>query len=760
MKSFSWCNGVALRTVFVLAIVALAGWAVLVLPLEAAPIYQQGNLTFSENVTVHRPGQVTGGDGEPSIRVDIEGNCYVGGIRGVPAGVDLWRFDLDPGSPNFDPGLQEPVYLGQPDAFMPQNDPDSVGIGGSDGGGDIDISVSFPTDNSIPVVTITSLAAANVSSAVSFDRGETFTLSPAVVPVPADDRQWNESTGPNRVYLLYRAPIPATGLFVVRSDDNGLTYPVQGVVNPSGTTPGYIDVDHATGRVYVAHMATSSLSVGISTDSGLTWTNRVVDNSMAHGELFDVVKVGNDGTVYTVWCNARDIFLSYSTNQGQNWSSPIKVNDDTVYQTNLFPWLEAGAAGRVNVIWYGTTAPNNVDSADWVVLFTQCLDVTSPNPTFRQQVISDGIIHGSNISTGGLTGGGNRNLLDYFQVAIDPQGAAVVAFTDDHNDFGGNSYVTRQLDGPSLNGGQVNPVIPPPLPDPDPSEPEVSDFVHDAASGLVQPVPEDHAADILWIDYACDTEPALMIVATMKVSGPPTMNRVAWRMSFTANAPGGVSDRGDQFWVRANSNEGTPTYSWGTTVRNHLDGTLTYTQRGPADLGVIDVAERTITVGVLASQLNPLVTHGPPIGTSSVIHGTRGQATVIPQGGTGFPNAYLYDDTRGGRSFSCATATAVSEEEAVLQPVARFLGAPQPNPASRGSSVRFAVARPGFVELSVIDATGRRVRTIQAGALAPGEYTRGWDGRTDRFADAAAGIYFYVLNTSSGTWSEKITLLR
>ncbi|HEX8280149.1 MAG TPA: hypothetical protein VF551_02125, partial [Chthoniobacterales bacterium] len=49
-------------------------------------------ITFSPNRTVKAP--VSARDGEPSIRTDYKGNSYTGGIRGVPAGVDLWYFDL------------------------------------------------------------------------------------------------------------------------------------------------------------------------------------------------------------------------------------------------------------------------------------------------------------------------------------------------------------------------------------------------------------------------------------------------------------------------------------------------------------------------------------------------------------------------------------------------------------------------------------------------------------------------------------------
>ena len=51
-------------------------------------------MTFAPNSTAK--AQTATRDGEPSSRVDSLGNYYVCGIRGVPAGVDLWYFDLRP----------------------------------------------------------------------------------------------------------------------------------------------------------------------------------------------------------------------------------------------------------------------------------------------------------------------------------------------------------------------------------------------------------------------------------------------------------------------------------------------------------------------------------------------------------------------------------------------------------------------------------------------------------------------------------------
>src|SRR5439155_10331757 len=198
---------------------------------------------------------------------------------------------------------------------------------------------------------------------------------------------------------------------------------------------------------------------------GVTWKNNTVDNTTSHGSLFDVAKVGDDGTVYTVWSDQKDIYLAHSTDRGVTWSQKVRVNDNSVYHTNVFPWLEAGSAGRVDVVWYGTTDNANDDAANWVVLFAQSTDVSASTPTFRQEVISDHIIHGSNISLGGLTGSLNRNLCDYFKIALDPEGAPFAALTHAQTDFNGQPDLTRQrhaaLPHAAPNGtGTAAPTIP------------------------------------------------------------------------------------------------------------------------------------------------------------------------------------------------------------------------------------------------------------------------------------------------------------
>src|SRR2546426_12409565 len=86
----------------------------------------------------------------------------------------------------------------------------------------------------------------------------------------------------------------------------------------------------------------------------------------------------------------------------------------------------------------------------------------------------------------------------------------------------------------------VTPASPPPLPSQDFSLPEVTDFLHDATTGLLQPIPQDNPFDILWIDYSCESIDGAnpMIVATMKLSSLATIPPgVQWRGELRPPAP-------------------------------------------------------------------------------------------------------------------------------------------------------------------------------------------------------------------------------
>ncbi|HJT67557.1 MAG TPA: post-COAP-1 domain-containing protein [Pyrinomonadaceae bacterium] len=655
--------------------------------------YLKDGITFSPNVTVKAP--VARRDGEPSNRTDKFGNHYTSAIRGVPAGVDLWYFDLRPGSPTYDPYMRNPVYRGQPDAFTQQT---ATSLG-ADGGGDVDLAVGFDSNdpNSPPVLAYSSLVAANVSTGKSTDRGQTFQLNPAgnaTGGIPVDDRQWLEFQGKNTVYMTYRTAEPAVAM-VQRSDDGGFTYGAATVVGTIGQL-GYLDVHQASGTVYVSG-SSGQVCVGRPTapntaPSSYTCT-QAADANENPANLFFVVKVADDGrkwlnpdtgvqedvgTVYVCYSNGFKVFLRHSIDGGRTWSNRVRVSDGLNTRTALFPWMETGPTrGAVGVVWYGTSSAVNNDDANWQVFYAQSFNADEEVPTFRQTTASDHFIHASNISLGGLLGSANRNLIDYFQVSFDPTGAAVISYADDHNDYDGHTYVTRQIGGPSINNeGASN--VPPPIEganlptkaSPPADGPQVTDFAQDVQVGLLGVLPTNDALDILSVKYSCETTTGgPVLVATMKVSDllvvPPGAN---WRMNFAANAPDsrlsptgdysfGVSDRGDQFFVRAETPATITTEPFASanqftfgTVQRLSDGTLAYTTRGVADSGSFDMLNKTITIKVSASKLNPFVVKGPPIGLGTVFTGLRGQTFT-----TG-ANAKA-DITRGGTLFTMERCT-------------------------------------------------------------------------------------------------------
>ncbi|HEY8184471.1 MAG TPA: Calx-beta domain-containing protein [Pyrinomonadaceae bacterium] len=705
--------------------------------------YVSGGITFSPNVTVKAP--VASRDGEPSNRTDALGNHYVAGIRGFPAGVDLWYVDLQPSSGTYDPFIRNPIYRGQPDAFSPTNEADL----GGDGGGDVDLAVSKPdpttgTLPNPPTLAGTSLIAANISSQRSTDKGVTFTqnnLGNATGGVPADDRQWEEFHGNNTVYLFYRTLAPAVTQ-IQRSTDGGLTF---GPAQTAGTIgqAGYIDVHQATGRVYISGSTGQVCHSTVVLPTGEAAVYQCVQaatdpNGVAH--LFFVVKVADDGTpngtVYGCYSNDHDIFLVHSTDAGASWSLPVRVSNGAETKTAVFPWIETGPTpGSVGIAWYGTSNATNDDNANWEVFFAQSFNATADVPTFRQAKVSDHIIHGANISEGGLTGTANRNLLDYFQISFDPTGAAVIDYTDDHNDLDGHTYIARQINGPKITGDGKT-TVPDPGPAPAPSGPlptaasvggiagsQVTDFRQDVAVGLLGRVNVDDPLDILSVKYSCESLPSgeTVIVATMKVSDLSTVpTQSNWRMSFTANAPFsgisptgdysfGLSDRGDQFFLRANTDGPSPTFVYGTTVRNS-DGSLTYTTRGDADCGFLDTTNNTITIKVAVSKLNSLVTKGLPIGAGSVLAGLRAQTFTSSVNGK-------RDITRGGTEFTVGNCFSVvnlscDTPPPTPTPTPSVTPTPTPTPAP-GSTFQFSsAANPVTEDCTTTIMTVTRVGTL------------------------------------------------
>src|SRR5262249_21154194 len=114
--------------------------------------------------------------------------------------------------------------------------------------------------------------------------------------------------------------------------------------------------------------------------------------------------------------------------------------------------------------------------------------------------------------------------------------------------------------------------------------------------------------------------------------------------------------------------------------------------------------------------------------------------------------------TRGGASFDIC-----SELLAVAPPAAAGtleLGQPRPNPASGRVALDVTLGRSDWVELSVFDASGRRVRTVHAGVLPAGTTRVVWDGRSDGGRLAPAGAYWMRALAGGASQRQRMILVR
>jgi hypothetical protein len=83
-----------------------------------------------------------------------------------------------------------------------------------------------------------------------------------------------------------------------------------------------------------------------------------------------------------------------------------------------------------------------------------------------------------------------------------------------------------------------------------------------------------------------------------------------------------------------------------------------------------------------------------------------------------------------------------------------------PNPFHAPGRLMLSLARPAEVILEVYDATGRWVRTLDAGRLAAGSHHLEWDGRDSKGVMVQPGVYFCRLLAGKQRLNRKVVLMR
>lgn len=290
------------------------------------------------------------------------------------------------------------------------------------------------------------------------------------------DRPWIAADGPTTVYLSYHRSFDAQLIPIQRSTDAGRTWTTVGdAIAPSlrhqatdNNLHGPIVVDPASHTVYQVFVTgpqgtkgqgnpLSYVYMGVSHDGGNTFIDHLVYQSPTGAQLgnfWPVAAVDAGGTIYAGWSDGHDVWVSASLDQGVTWQAPLQVSQDSAaLHSSVEPWLAGGAAGHVAVVWYGSSATNNMDSsATWNVYYAGVQASASGSSVLFQSIASPhSILTGALCTRGDDCPAGTRILFDDFGVALSSKGQAAIAYGDASDPD--NPYridVTTEMAGPTL----------------------------------------------------------------------------------------------------------------------------------------------------------------------------------------------------------------------------------------------------------------------------------------------------------------------
>jgi hypothetical protein len=385
---------------------------------------------------------------EPMIRAGANGTFWAASENGVTSGTIAWK--------STDSGRHYATLPGPNDASQTQDQ------GVAPGGGDVDIAVATARNASGNYnVYLSSLTLANVSVSTSTDNGGSWSLNPVSAAVPGDDREWIAADGASKVCLSYHDLY--ANYWINCSTDAGATFTqlasafdANHLWMGDNNSSGNLAIDPASHAIYQTFSGPSNVAdttgcggfsclntvyVAVSTNGGQSFTDQVVytnpDKNVAYGAQFTQVSVDAAGNVYSVFTDHHNVYYSWSSDHGSHWSAPRQVNK-APSNTAIMPWSVAGAAGKIDIVWYGTSYYDGVnppdsypDSAAWYVYFAQSVNATSARASFSQQAATP-IIHYGGACLSGVTCTGNRDLYDDFGVAINPlTGLASIVYSDD-----------------------------------------------------------------------------------------------------------------------------------------------------------------------------------------------------------------------------------------------------------------------------------------------------------------------------------------
>src|SRR5439155_13134823 len=196
----------------------------------------------------------------------------------------------------------------------------------------------------------------------------------------------------------------------------------------SWTAFGKLQYDELNGTVVepaIFQHADGSFGIGISTmpKGGSSFTPHEGLRGTSMYAHWPAIAIDKAGTVYVVWdtdnrqagtsggCNgaqtpaANSIMMISTKDLGKTWSSPVTVAHPAGARV-LWPWIAAGDAGKVSVVWYQTEPQVGLPDLDCQTGHVHVLEATLTSATAKSPAESIVDAAGRAVQVGWVCQGG------------------------------------------------------------------------------------------------------------------------------------------------------------------------------------------------------------------------------------------------------------------------------------------------------------------------------------------------------------------
>jgi hypothetical protein len=240
----------------------------------------------------------------------------------------------------------------------------------------------------------------------------------------AQDKQWSVvDRNNNNIYVTWTQfdaygssnPNDKSIILFSKSTDEGETWSTPKKINivdgncedEDNTVEGAVPAVGPNGEIYVAWAGPNGIVFNKSLDQGETWLNQeIAIDPMPTGWDYGIPGISranglpitkcdlsggpNNGTIYVNWSDQRngaddtDIWMSKSTDGGDTWSAPKRVNDDPAGNQQFFTWMDVDQTnGNLFFVFYDRREYSN-NNTDVYLAFS-----TDGGETFTNRRISE-----------------------------------------------------------------------------------------------------------------------------------------------------------------------------------------------------------------------------------------------------------------------------------------------------------------------------------------------------------------------------------